>query len=145
MPNRLLSGPAGAGKTQEARRLLELSTAPLVVADFQSILAALLLLERGQDGRYPPRNPSETWALPLAEYTRQAIITGAAAMEIELITTTSDGAAARRNTLLSRLGPGATETIIDPGIDVVTGRLAGPDGELSEQCQEAVGRWYGRR
>ena len=75
MPNTLISGPAGAGKTAEARRLLEASTEPMVVADFQSILAALTLLERQPDGRYPPRRDSQSpWLLPLTEYVRQAVI-----------------------------------------------------------------------
>ena len=43
--NVLLSGPAGAGKSQMARELLRTGKAD-VAADFQSILAALLLLER---------------------------------------------------------------------------------------------------
>ena len=47
MPNLLLSGPAGSGKSQEARRVLEASTEPMVAADFQTLLAALTLLERG--------------------------------------------------------------------------------------------------
>ena len=47
--------------------------------------------------------------------------------------------------MLERLGPGATERIIDPGIDVVTARLSGPDGELSDQCKAAISRYYGRR
>ena len=63
MPNTLISGPAGAGKTAEARRLLEASTEPMVAADFQTILAALTLLERGSDGRFPPRRESQA---PLA-------------------------------------------------------------------------------
>ena len=75
MANLLISGPAGAGKTQAARRLLEASTEPTVAADFQSILAALTLLERGPDGRFPQRQESQaSWLLPLTEYLRMAII-----------------------------------------------------------------------
>ena len=44
-----------------------------------------------------------------------------------VVTTNSDGSPARRAFLLSRLGPGSVETILDPGIDVVTQRLAGPE------------------
>ena len=53
-----ISGPAGSGKTQEARRLLDAAAGPMLAADFQSILAALLLLERLPNGRYPNRNPA---------------------------------------------------------------------------------------
>ena len=66
-------------------------------------------------------------------------------MGIDVIATNSDGSPARRAALLSRLGPGATETVIDPGFDIVTERLSNPDGPLSEQCVEARDRWYSRR
>ena len=146
MAGTLLSGPAGAGKSQEARRLLEAASAPLVVIDFQAIIVALLLLERLPNGRYPQRRESEaSWLLPMAEYTRQAMLTGAATMGIDAIATNSDGLPARRATLLSRLGPGATERILDPGFDVVTERLSNPDGTIDEQCISARDRWYSRR
>ena len=146
MPNPLLlSGPAGGGKTQAARALLLAATGPLVVSDFQAIYAALILLERNPDGRYPERNPAQAaWLLPLTEYVRQAVIRGAAEMDVETIVTNSDGSAARRAYLLSRLGPGAVERVIDPGIDVVTQRLGRGEG-LSDQCQEAVNRWFSRK
>ena len=62
-----------------------------------------------------------------------------------MIATNSDGDLARRAQLLSQLGPGATERIVDPGRDVVAARLSDPEtGELSEACDSAIGRWYGR-
>lgn len=144
MPNTLISGPAGAGKTAEARRLLLAATAPLVVADFQSILAALLLLERDGSGRYPERLASQAYALPMAEYVRRAIITGAAEMDLAVVTTNSDGSSQRRAALLSRLGPGAREVVIDPGRDVVRQRLSVEVSGLSAQCSDAIDRWYTR-
>ena len=48
--------------------MLRASADPMIAADFQSILAALVLLQRGEDGRYPPRNPlQDPWLLPLTE------------------------------------------------------------------------------
>ena len=144
MPNLLLTGPAGSGKTAEARRVLEASTEPMVAADFQTFLAALTLLERGPDGRFPPRRESQaSWLLPLTEYLRMAVIGAAQARGVEVVSTNSDGDPERRALLLSRLGPGATETIIDPGIQIVTERLS-VDGVLSDQCREAISRYYGR-
>ena len=117
---------------------------PMVAADFQAILAALLLLERLPNGRYPNRNPAQAaWLLPMAEAIRQTIITFAEEREIDVVATNSDGSPDRRGFLLGRLGPGATERIIDPGISVVTERLS-VEGELSIDCGKAITRWYGR-
>ena len=144
MPGVLLSGPAGAGKSAEAQAILAAATGPMVAADFQAILAALLLLERLPNGRYPNRNPAQAaWLLPMAEAIRQTVITIATDREIDVVATNSDGSPERRGFLLSRLGPGATERVIDPGISVVTERLAGPDGVLSDDCNNAIRRWYG--
>ena len=143
----LISGPAGAGKTQAARRLLAEATGPMVAADFQALLAALLLLERDPEtGRYPARLDAQAaWLLPLVEAIRQTVITFANDREIDVVATNSDGDPSRRAYLLSRLGPGAVERVIDPGFDVVTQRLSNPDGTMDQQCVEARGRWYNRR
>ena len=144
MPNILLSGPAGAGKTQLARELLNQFQQPGVVADFQSIYAALLMLVRDDSGRYPPRLASQSYALAIAEYVRRAIITAAAERDLDVVVTNSDGSPTRRNFLLGQMGPGSVERVIDPGIEVVRERLADVDGLLSVQCGDAIGRWFGR-
>ena len=142
MPGILLSGPAGAGKSGIAREELAARDSPAVAADFQSLVVALLLLERGADGRFPVR---PEWVLPLAEYTRRAVVTGAGNRDIDVIATNSDGDATRRSFLLSQLGDGATERIIDPGEDIVRARLADPaTGALDPQCDAAIARWYSR-
>ena len=116
----------------------------MVAADFQTILAALTLLERGPDGRYPRRRESQaSWLLPLTEYVRMTVIGAAQERGIGVVTTNSDGSPERRAYLLSRLGPGATEIVVDPGIDVVTERLS-VQGTLDPQCRDAIQRWSGR-
>ena len=140
----LLSGPAGASKTQMARAMLSDFQRPGVAVDFQSLYAALLLLLRGDDGRYPQRLDTQGYALAVTEYLRRAAITVALENELELVVTNSDGDATRRNFLLSQMGPGATERVIDPGIDVVRQRLADASGLLSVQCGDAINRWFGR-
>ena len=143
MAGRLISGPAGAGKTALARSILAQLQGRGVAADFQSVYAALLLLERLPNGRYPERLASDSYVLPIAEYVRQAIITGAMNHDLDVVVTSSDGDPGRRGFLLDRLGAGATETIIDPGLAIVRERLA-VDGVLSESCESAIERWYGR-
>ena len=144
MAGTLLSGPAGGGKSQEARRLLAAALHPTIVADFQSILSALLLQERDPEtGRFPPRLATQAYALATAEYVRRVVMTAAQERGLDIITTNSDGSVERRAELLRLLGPGSTEKVIDPGRAVVSDRLA-IDGVLSEQCQEAIDRWYGR-
>ena len=145
MPGLLISGPAGAGKTEAAREEMAARLAPAVMVDFQTLYAALLGIQRLPNGRYPERLERDAYALALAEYTRHAIITGATQREIDVITTNSDGNPARRHRLLGLLGPGAVERVIDPGRAVIEARLSDSiTGVLSQQCKDAEGRWYNR-
>ena len=142
MPSILLSGPAGAAKSALARQLLAEHSGLAVAADFQSIYAALLLLERGPDGRYPLRDDR---LLGITEYLRRAALSAARAREIDVVATNSDGDPERRAFLLRELGPGASERVVDPGREVVAARLAEPStGELGPQCEGAINRWYSR-
>ena len=142
MANTLISGPSGAGKSRLARELLAQVQRQGAIVDFQAIYSAMLLLRRRDDGRYPERDPADAHLLALAEYTRKAMISGAREMDIEIIATNSDGSPQRREYLRGLLGPGAVETVLDPGKDVVVERLK-VNGVLSQQCGEAIGRWYG--
>ena len=141
--NVLISGPAGAAKSQtamELRRERQRNYELAIIVDFQALYAAISGDVRGLDGRYPLRDER---LLPTVEYMRQALITAARNREISIIATNSDGSPARRAELLERLGPGSREQIIDPGESVVRARLAAPStGILSEDCLQAIGRWY---
>ena len=140
----LISGPAGAGKSQTAKDLYSRLAVPGVVIDFQSIYAALGQIDRLPNGRYPERLDSEAHLLAITEYLRRAAITAAVRAEIYVIATNSDGSLVRRAKLLEEIGPGATERVIDPGETVVTQRLSDARGVLSAQCGQAINRWYGR-
>ena len=141
MPNTLISGPSGAGKSQLARDLLAQAQGPGAIVDYQAIYSAMLLLRRGDDGRYPERDPVDAHLLALAEYVRRAMITGAREMDIEILATNSDGSPERREYLRGLLGPGAVETVLDPGRAVVEQRLS-VNGVLSQQCQDGINRWF---
>ena len=122
---------------------METVSVPSVVVDFQAIYAALLLLERGPSGRYPEREGRHAHLLSLAEYTRRAAITGAVQRELYVIVTNSDGSPERREELITVMGAGSAERVLDPGRGVVEGRLS-VNGQLSSQCAQAINRWYGR-
>ena len=143
MASVLISGPAGAGKSQEAKRRRDAATAPTVVADFQSLVVAMLQQTRGPDGKYPGR---PEWILPMAEATRRFVIQEARRRQIDVIATNSDGDPGRRRFLLDMIGPGeGAEIVVDPGETEVSQRLIDRRTKrVSVECKRAIGRWYGR-
>lgn len=142
MASQLVSGPAGGGKSQTVAALRRAATVPTIVADFTALYVALTGDVRGPDGRYPLRDER---LLQITEALRREVIDLALRFELDVLATNSDGAQARRDELLRRLGPDATERVIDPGREVVEGRLADPvTGQLSPECATATDRWYGR-
>ena len=143
MAGLLISGPAGAGKSSAALDALAFHSGPGVIVDFQTIYAALLLIERDSSGRYPERNPAHVYILPTVEFVRRAAIFAAVDRQMFAIVTNSSGDSGRRRELLGFMGSNASERIIDPGLDVVTERLS-VNGNLSSQCSEAIQRWYGQ-
>lgn len=120
------------------------SNEPAVLAEVQTLYAALLGVERLESGRYPERLESQSHALRMAEYLRRIILTAGLARGLRVITSSSDGDAERRRFLLSELGPSSTELVIDPGYDEITRRLS-VDGNISQQCAQARSRWFDRR
>ena len=113
-----------------------------MLADFQSLYAALTGDSRGPDGRFPLRDER---LLPATEHLRRAVIGAAVSRGLRVIATNSDGDPGRRAFLLGELGAGASERIVDPGRDVVAARLSDPEtGELSDECDAAMSRWYTR-
>ena len=142
MANILISGPAGAGKSQRARELKQERGGLVVIADFQSLYVAISGDQRGPDGLYPLRDDR---LLPTVEYLRRATISAAVAREIDVIGTNSDGSPDRRAFLLGELGEDAEEIIIDPGEEVVQARLKSrKTGRLSRSCKSATDRWFRR-
>ncbi len=136
----LISGPAGAGKTQRAR-LLQKDHGGLV-SDFQETYADLLGIERDPStGRYPPRKPEDRYIISIVQEQRRVAIATAQARGMPIYFTNSLGEEGRRRALLQSLGENAAEEVIDPGEEEVVRRLS-VGGRLSEQCREAIDRWY---
>ena len=140
--NILVSGPAGGGKSQRVRELLQESETDTIVSDFQSTYASIRQEVRDPvSHKYPERDERY---VPAAEYIRRATITYGVSNGYRVIVTNSDGDPDRRGFLLDLLGDGAEEQIIDPGEAVATARLAEADGVPSEACNKALQRWYSR-
>ena len=148
MPNRLLSGPAGANKSERARELLKFAAAPTVAADFTSLFNAVRLIERGPGGTFPERTAADDVFLPIAEAMRREVIRQGQRRGLNVVVTNSDGDLDRRRELAALLGDAELEDIeevLDPGQEVVEARLSNRrTGRLGAACKRAIGRWYDR-
>ncbi len=136
----LISGPAGAGKTQFAQELQQRHGG--MVSDFQSEYAKRLGIERDPvTGRYPPRRPEDRYIISIVQEDRRTAVAQARARGQNVYYTNSLGENGRRRALLQSLGERAIEEVIDPGELAVAARLS-VEGVLSGQCREAIDRWY---
>ena len=138
----LIQGPAGGGKSQLAAAMLEAGEVQ-VLADITRLWVALSGVERGPDGRYPVRLDSDP-ALAVARYLQAVAVRRGLEDGADVAVTTSRQGQVDR---WRRLAIDAQSTFalrtVDPGLDVVSARLADEDGALSEACQDAIRRWYG--
>ena len=141
---RLLRGPAGGGKSQIARRALVSGDTDLQ-ADTTALYAALSGVERGPDGRYPPRLESDP-LLPLTTYVRAVVVRDALRRGLRVIITSS-----RRDDedhwrgIAREAGAAFDVETVEPagGRDAMAARLADPEtGALSGECSAALSRWY---
>ena len=96
----LISGPAGAGKSQVAQQMLD-ENPGAVIADFQSVYVALTGVTRGIDGTFPLRIRS---LLPLTQRIKQTIISDALEDQVRLLlVTNSDRDEKVRKRILSHM------------------------------------------
>ena len=136
----LVEGPAGAGKSQAVARMLQAGEAE-VVADLTQLWAAMRGFERDAAGRFPVRDDEDP-ALRLAAYLRAAVVRQALREDLRVVVTSgSPDMATRWAAVAEEAGAAFTVRTEDPGEAVVRERLA-VDGELSPQCEKAIGRWY---
>ena len=136
MPIRPVAGPAGAGKSQHVDR----ERGPHgIVIDFTALWAALTGATRGPDGKYPERTDDDP-SLALVSAVKAFAVSQAITRELTGFVTTSS------RTEMARLEvqTGQPAVVIDPGEDVVRGRLTDQrTGVMSEDCAKAMARWYG--
>ena len=141
----LLRGPAGAGKSQRARELLQ-ADPKTALADTSASWVMLGGIERDPDtGLYPVRLDDDP-RLDLARYTRRVIARHGLELNLDIIATTSDSApeaVAAWRAIAEEYGAAFQTETIDPGREVIEARLADRDGVLSPDCAAAVRRWYG--
>ena len=137
----LIQGPAGAGKGDHAKALLESGSAS-VWLDLTRLWVALSGVERGPDGRYRDRQNDED-ALRLAQIARSVMLDRALQLGMNTIVTASSPQEARYREVADRHRARFDVVTIDPGRAVVSERLS-VGGVLSPQCEAAIGRWYDR-
>ena len=139
----LIQGPAGAGKSQVARRELRSGRAD-VLADVTGLWAAVRGLERDMDGNYPLREDDDV-GLQLSLYLQAVTVHQGLAEDRRVIVTSSRRGQELRWERIAR-SQGATFTVrtIDPGRRVSEQRLIRA-GWRVQDVAKCVGRWYGRR
>ena len=145
----VIRGPAGGGKSQWYESNREPGD---LLFDVTALWVALLGLERDPiTGLYPVRLASDP-GLRMALYLKSTAIRFAAENGLNGWATTSNSSPVAverlRERIISGGGAGAVGQVVtvDPGRSEVLARLADPDtGEVSDECNRAVRRWYGRR
>ena len=137
MPLDIVRGPAGAGKSQYVRDHMRRGD---VVLDVTRLWAALGGFERGPDGKYPERE--DDGVLNLARIVRAQAIAAAVRHALSGFVTTSTSGEQHIEETFRRRGVSGAVVTLDPGIEVVRGRLADENGNLTRACESALERWY---
>lgn len=142
----LVEGPAGSGKSQLVAAMLQDGEAD-IVSDLTQLWVALRGVRRGPDGRYPIREADDpTIRTGLAAYMRRTAVRQGARSGLRVVVTSgSPGEGLPLQAIADELGVTFEVRTVDPGEATVRARLAGADGELGEECERAVRRWYGGR
>ena len=141
----LIEGPAGSAKSAIVEDKLRAGEVD-VVADLTAMWAALRAVRRGPDGRYPTRTASDpAIRTGLAAYMRRTAVRQGLRSQLKVVVTSGSRHEAEIYAALAEeLGVTFERMTEDPGLEVVTERLADPEtGQLSSECERALGRWYG--
>lgn len=142
----LLRGPAGGGKSQRIRAMLDAGELD-AEADFTRLHVAITGAERDADGRYPARRDDDP-LVALASYLKAVVVREGLRRGFRLAVTTSDSDEAevdRWREVATGAGAAFAVQTVDPGRAVAAARLADPEtGELAGECATALARWYHR-
>ena len=138
----LIEGPAGSGKSGVVAGMLAAGEID-ILADFTQIWAALRAVEREPDGRFPIRNDSDpSVRTGLTQYVKAAVVRQSLRLGLRTAVTSGTPRTVTKWQQIAREEDALFSVqTVDPGIDVVKKRLA-VDGELSPECERAIGRWY---
>ena len=138
----LIEGPAGSGKSQEVARILAANEAD-VVADLTAQWVALRAVERRPNGRYPVRfDDDPSVSTGLAAYMRAVVVRRGLQLGLNVVVTSGSPRTAPKWAAVAQEEKASFMLrTIDPGEAAVRARLA-EDGELSDQCEAAIDRWY---
>ena len=140
----LIEGPAGSGKSQMVAEMLAAGELD-IQADLTGMWVALRGVERDPaTGRYPIRQDTDpAVAAGLAAYLRAAAVRQGLRQGLRVgVTSGTPDTATKWAEVAREAGTAFNVVTIDPGRTVVTARLE-VDGELPEQCERAIRRWYG--
>ena len=139
----LLEGPAGGGKSELLREMLAAGEID-VAADVTALWAATGGAERDPvTGKYPVRLETDP-ALATARYL-QTVTAGFALRQgyKVAVTTSQHDQTGKWMAVANRYNAPLRVQTVDPGLEIVTARLSDPvTGELSDECDSAIGRWY---
>ena len=141
----LIEGPPGSGKSDIARSAIQDGEADLLV-EFTALWAALRAVDRLPTGRYPIRKNSDPF---IKNGYGSALKTTAVRLALQrdlrvIVSSGSRDDAKKWAPLAAEIGAKFEVRTVDPGRAVVTARLADDSGNLSVECQQALGRWYGQ-
>lgn len=137
----LVEGPAAGGKSQYVAEMLAAGEVD-IQADVTALWVALSGAVRDATGRYPVRRDNDP-ALLLARYLQSVAVRQGLQEGFDVAVTTSQPHQGERwRILAAAAGATFSVTTLDPGVQVVTARLADADGNLSAECQRALSRWY---
>lgn len=138
----LIEGPAGGGKSDLARELLESGEVDLL-ADVTELWAATGGYTRGPDGKYPVRTEPDP-ALSMGRFLQYVAVGFALREGYKILATTSQRDQTEKwQAVANRYNAPLSVRTVDPGREVVEARLRDPvTGELDPECESALSRWY---